>query len=61
MGTIKVIYSAQTVSKMSLEEVANLLNEQANEIKIQRMAIERYRESEKRCERIINDIKNLLK
>lgn len=61
MGTIKGIYSAQTVSKMSLEEVANLLNEQLNEIKIQRMAIERYRENKKRCEIIINEIKELLK
>lgn len=61
MGTIKGIYSARTVSKMSFEEVANLLNEQQNEIKIQRMAVERYREAEKRCERIINEIKNLLK
>ena len=61
MGTIKGAYSAQTVSKMSLEEVANLLNVQENEIKVQRLAIERYRESEKRCERIKNEIKNLLK
>ena len=61
MGTIKGAYSAQTVSKMSLEEVANLLNEQLNEIKVQRLAIERYRENEKRFERIKNEIKNLLK
>ena len=61
MGTIKGAYSAQTVSKMSLEEVANLLNVQENEIKVQRLAIERYRENEKRCERIKNEIKNLLK
>lgn len=61
MGIIKGAYSAQTVSKMTLEEVANLLNEQLNEIKIQRLAVERYREREKRCEKIINDIKNLLK
>lgn len=61
MGTIKGAYSAQTVSKMTLEEVANLLNVQANEIKIQRMAIERYRENEKRCKKIINEIKELLK
>ena len=61
MGTIKGAYSAQTVSKMTLEEVANLLNEQLNEIKIQRMAVERYREAEKRCERIKNEIKILLK
>ena len=61
METIKGAYSAQTVSKMTLEEVANLLNEQLNEIKIQRMAVKRYREAEKRCERIINEIKELLK
>ena len=61
MGTIKGAYSAQTVSKMTLEEVANLLNVQANEIRTQRLAIERYRENEKRYERIKNEIKNLLK
>ena len=61
MGTIKGAYTALTVSKMSLEEVANLLNVQENEIKVQRLAIERYRENEKRCERIKNEIKNLLK
>lgn len=61
MGIIKGAYTAQTVSKMSLEEVVNLLNVQANDIKVQRLAIERYRENEKRCERIINEIKELLK
>lgn len=54
MGTIKGAYTARTVSKMSFEEVANLLNEQQTEIKIQRMAIERYREAEMRCEQIKN-------
>lgn len=61
MGTIKGAYTAESVGAMSLEEVANLLNEQANEIKVQRLAIERYRENEKRCERIKNEIKELLK
>lgn len=61
METIKGAYTAESVGAMTLEEVTNLLNEQLNEIKIQRLAVERYRESEKRCERIINDIKNLLK
>lgn len=61
MEKIQGVYSARTVSKMSFEEVANLLNEQLNEIKIQRAAIERYREEERRCEIIINEIKELLK
>lgn len=61
MGIIKGAYTAQTVSKMSLEEVVNLLNEQLNEIRSQRLAVERYRENEKRCERIVNEIKELLK
>ena len=61
MGTIKGAYSAQTVSKMSLEEVVYVLNMQANEIRSQRLVIERYRENEKRCERIFNEIKELLK
>lgn len=61
METIKGAYTAQTISKMTLEQVANLLNEQLNEIKIQRAAIERYREEERRCEIIINEIKELLK
>ena len=61
MGTIKGAYTAESVGAMTLEEVANLLNEQANEIRTQRLAIERYRENEKRYERIKNEIKNLLK
>lgn len=61
MGIIKGAYTAQTVSKMSLEEVVNLLNVQANDIKVQRLAVERYRENEMRCEKIINEIKELLK
>lgn len=61
METIQGAYTARTVSKMSLEEVANLLNEQLNEIKTQRLAIERYREGEMRNETIINEIKELLK
>lgn len=58
---IKGAYTAEAVGAMTLEEVVNLLNEQLNEIKIQRMAVERYREAEKRCEIIINEIKELLK
>lgn len=61
METIQGAYTARTVSKMTLEEVANLLNEQQNEIKIQRLALERYREREMRNETIINEIKELLK
>lgn len=61
MEIIQGAYTARTVGKMTFEEVANLLNEQQNEIKIQRMAIERYRDNVKRCERIINEIKELLK
>jgi len=61
MGTIKGTYTAESVGAMTLEQVVNLLNVQANEIKVQRLAVERYREAEMRCERIINDIKNLLK
>lgn len=61
METIKGAYTAQKISKMTLEQVANLLNEQLNEIKTQRLAIERYREGEMRNETIINEIKELLK
>ena len=61
MGTIKGAYSAESIGAMTLEEVANLLNVQENKIKVQRLTIERYREYEKRCERIKNEIKNLLK
>lgn len=61
MEIIQGEYTARTVSKMTLEEVANLLNEQLNEIKIQRLAAERYREGEMRKETIINEIKKLLK
>lgn len=61
MGTIKGAYTAESVGAMTLEEVVNLLNVQLNEIRTQRIAVERYRENEKRCEKIINDIKNLLK
>ena len=61
MGTIKGAYTAEAVGAMTLEEVANLLNEQLNEIRSQRLAIERYRENEMRCERIFYEIKELLK
>lgn len=61
METIKGAYTAESVGAMSLEEVVNLLNVQLNEIRTQRIAVERYRENEMRCERIINDIKELLK
>lgn len=61
MGTIKGAYTAEAVGAMTLEEVVNLLNVQANEIITQRLAIERYRDNEKRCEKIINEIKELLK
>ena len=61
MGTIKGAYTAESVGAMTLEQVVIILNEQANEIRTQRLAVERYRENEMRCERIINDIKNLLK
>ena len=59
--TIKGAYTAESVGAMTLEQVVTLLNVQLNEIKTQRLAVERYRENEKRCEKIINDIKNLLK
>lgn len=61
MGTIKGAYTAESVGAMSLEEVVNLLNVQLNEIRTQRLAVERYRENEMRCEKIINEIKELLK
>lgn len=61
METIQGAYTARTVSKMSLEEVANLLNEQLNEIRSQRLALELCREREMRNENIINEIKKLLK
>ena len=61
MGTIKGAYTAESVGAMTLEQVVIILNEQANEIRTQRLAIERYRENEKRCERIVNEIKELLK
>ena len=61
MEIIQGAYTARTVSKMSLEEVANLLNEQLNEIRSQRLAVELCREREMRNENIINEIKKLLK